>query len=118
MDRQLARDALGWGLVLWAIGYVFGIAFFFVLPLSLIGWAILPVGTVITFWVLFAKVKAGAFRYYILLALVWTAIAVGFDYLFIVRALNPADGYYKPDVFLYYALTFLYPLIAGWWKNR
>lgn len=37
--------------------------------------------------------------------LVWTLIAVLDDHLFIVRALKPADGYYKPDVYLYYALT-------------
>jgi hypothetical protein len=46
------------------------------------------------------------------LAIVWTLIAIVFDYLFIVKALNPADGYYKLDVFLYYALTFILPLAA------
>jgi hypothetical protein len=38
--------------------------------------------------------------------------------LFIVKLLNPADGYYKADVYLYYALTFISPLIVGWWKER
>ena len=34
--------------------------------------------------------------------------------LFIVAAFKPADGYYKPDVYLYYALTLAIPLFAGW----
>ncbi len=41
------------------------------------------------------------------------AAALG-DYLFIVKALKPADGYYKPDVYLYYAPTLAIPLFAGW----
>ena len=48
------------------------------------------------------------------MALVWTFIAVVGDYLFIVKAFKPADGYYKLDVYLYYALTLAIPLFAGW----
>ena len=118
MDRRFTRDAFGWGIVLWAIGYALGFAFYFALPPSLIGWAILPIGTVITIWVLFARVNGEGLRYYAGLAVAWTVIAVVFDYLFIVRMLSPADGYYKSDVYLYYTLAFLLPLIAGWWKNR
>jgi hypothetical protein len=33
-----------------------------------------------------------------------------------VDAIKPADGYYKLDVFIYYALTLLVPLAVGWWK--
>jgi hypothetical protein len=47
------------------------------------------------------------------LALVWSAMAVVLDYLFIVKAFNPADGYYKADVYLYYLLTVLLPLAVG-----
>jgi len=118
VNKQFARDALGWGIALWVIGYVLGLVFFFVLPPSLIGWAILPVGVTITLWVLLKKVKGEAFRYFAGLSVAWTAIAIAFDYLFLVRLLNPADGYYKPDVYLYYALTFLMPVIVGWGKNR
>lgn len=118
MDKKLVIDTLGWGLLLWFIGYVLGIILFFVLPVSFIGWAILPIGVIITFWVLFKKVKREDFRYYVILALTWTAIALICDYVFIVWALKPADGYYKPDVYVYYALIFVMPLIAGWWKNH
>jgi hypothetical protein len=117
MNKQLLMDAPGWGFVLWLIGYVLGLILFFVVPSSFIGWAIMPIGAIITVWVLFKKVKSISLRYYLILSVVWTIIAVVFDYLFIVQLLKPADGYYKLDVYLYYALTFILPLIVGWRKN-
>jgi uncharacterized membrane protein len=118
MNKQLIKDLLGWGIVLWLIGYILGFAFFFILPPPLIGWVIMPIGVVITFWVLLNKVKSEDFGYYLIIAIFWTVMAVILDYLFIVKALNPVDGYYKPDVYLYYALTFIIPLIVGWWKKQ
>ncbi len=118
MNRQLLKDSLGWGFVLWLIGYVLGIVLFFVLPPSLLGWVIMPIGVIITLWVLLRRVKSDALQYYVVLAVVWTVIAITFDYLFIVQALHPADGYYKLDVYLYYALTFIIPLTVGWWKAK
>ncbi len=117
MDRQLLKDSLGWGLALWFIGYVLGIILIFLLPASLIGWAVMPIGVILIFWVLFKKVKASSLKYYLILALVWTVIAVVFDYLFIVKAFNPTDGYYKLDVYLYYAITFISPVIVAWLKR-
>ena len=118
MNKQLAKDSLGWGFVLWLVGYVLGFILFFVVPPMLIGWIILPIGIAITLWVLFRRVKSENLRHYLVLAIVWTAIAVVFDYLFIVKALQPADGYYKLDVYIYYALTIALPLFAYWWKRR
>lgn len=118
MDKQLLKDSIGWGVVLWLIGYILGFAFFFILPTSMIGWAVMPIGLVITLWVLLKIVKGDSLKYYSILALVWTAIAIAFDYLFIIRLLNPADGYYKLDVYLYYALTFMIPIAVGWWKGQ
>ena len=118
MNKQLLKDSIGWGIILWLIGYALGLIFFFILPVSMIGWAVMPIGLVITLWVLFKRVKASSFRYYFILSIVWTAIAVTFDYLFIIRLLNPVDGYYKLDVYVYYALTFISPLIIGWWKEQ
>ena len=117
MNGQLLKDSLGWGLALWLIGYIAGIVLFFVLPPSMIGWAILPVGIVVTWWVLLKRVKASGLQYYLVLAVVWTLIAVVFDYFFIVKAFKPADGYYKLDVYLYYGLTLTLPPAAGWWKT-
>ncbi len=118
MNKQLLKDSLGWGFALWFIGYVLGVILVFMLPASLIGWVIMPIGVIITFWVLLKKVKDDSFQYYSALAIVWTAIAVIFDYLFIVEAFKPIDGYYKLDVYLYYSITFISPLIVAWWKKH
>lgn len=117
MTKQFYKDALGWGLGLWLIGYVLGFILFAVVSAQLIGWIIMPIGIVITLWVLLKKIKADSFQYYVWLAVVWTLIAVIFDYFFLVKLLNPADGYYKLDVYLYYALTFVLPLVVGWRKT-
>jgi hypothetical protein len=117
MNKQLLRDALGWGLALWLIGYALGMVLFFLVPASLIGWIITPIGTALTVWVLLKKVKGNSLQYYLTVAIAWTLIAIVLDYFFIVQALHPADGYYKPDVYLYYALTFLLPLFVGWRKK-
>jgi len=118
MTKQFTKDAFGWGFILWLIGYALGILLFTVVPLSLVGWIIMPIGTIITIWVLVKKVKADSFQYYALLAVIWTLIAVVFDYFFLVKAFKPADGYYKLDVYLYYTLTFVLPLIVGWRKKK
>jgi len=71
----------------------------------------------VTFRIAFTKVKGDTVRYFVLVGLVWLLIAVGGDYVFIVKAFEPADGYYKLDVYLYYALTLAIPLIVGCRKN-
>ena len=116
MKKQFYKDTFLWGFVLWLIGYLFGMVLFFVVPQNMIGWVILPIGTTITLWVLFKKIKSDSFFYYLYLAIVWTLIAILFDYLFIVKSLN-ADGYYKLDVYMYYALAFILPLTAFWRKK-
>ena len=113
MRRRLLKDSLGWGFLLWLLGYVLGVALFFALPPSMLGWVITPIVLVITVWVLLRRVNGESLGYYAIVAIVWTAIAVVSDYLFIVKAFNPPDGYYKLDVYLYYALTFALPLIVG-----
>lgn len=112
MKKQFYIDAFAWGFLLWLIGYLLGIILFFVVSPDIIGWFILPIGVIITLWVLFKKIKGDSFPYYLYLAIIWTLIAIVFDYLFIVKALKPADGYYKLDVYLYYILTFILPLAA------
>jgi hypothetical protein len=117
MDKQLLKYSLGWGLILWLVGYILGIIFFFVFPPALLGWFIMPVGIALTLWVLMKKVKGFNAQGYLILAIVWTIIAIVFDFFFIVKMFKPTDGYYKLDVYLYYAFTFMIPLIFGWWKK-
>lgn len=117
-SKPFLKDAFGWGFFLWLIGYALGFIFFAFVPVALIGWVIMPIATAITLWVLFKKVGGGALRYYLGVAVVWTVIAVIGDYLFIVLALHPADGYYKLDVYLYYILTFILPILIGARKQK
>jgi len=118
MTKQFLKDGLGWGFVLWLVGFALGMIFFSIMPVGLIGWFIMPIGTVLTLWVVFKKIKGDSFQYYLLLAIIWTLIAVVFDYFFLVKAFKPADGYYKLDVYLYYVITFVIPLLAGWRKKK
>lgn len=117
MNKQLLKDSLGWGFLLWVIGYGLGIGLFMVMPGPLIGWVIMPIGIIITLWVLIKKIKDTRMGYYLQLSIIWMLMAVIFDYLFIVKAFH-SDSYYKFDVYVYYGLTFGFPLIVGWRKNR
>lgn len=47
---------------------------------------------------------------------IWVLIAIVLDYLFIVLLFQA--NYYGPDVFVYYALTFLIPVGVGLFLNR
>ncbi len=118
MNKLLLKDAFGWGIALWFIGYVLGFVLFAIVPASMIGWVIMPIGVIITLWVLLKKVKGNSFLHYFLVAIVWTIIAVAMDYLLIVKVLHPVDGYYKLDVYIYYALTFILPLLTISIKKR
>lgn len=118
MSKHFFKDAFVWGFILWLIGYVLGIVLFMVVPPAVLGWIIMPIGIIITLWVLSKKVKGDLLRYYLLLAISWTSIAIILDYFLLVKVFNPADGYYKLDVYLYYALTFILPLLVAWRKWR
>lgn len=111
-------DLFGWGLILWLIGYLLGMILFFLVPRFLIGWVIMPIGILITTWVLFRKIKSNSFAYYFLIGIVWVLIAALLDYVFIVKMINPPDGYYKLDVHLYYLSTLTLPVVVGLFKLR
>ena len=46
-------------------------------------------------------------------SVVWTALAIVFDYVFVVKTFAPADGCHKPDEYVYYALACPLPLGVG-----
>ena len=116
MNKQFYKDAFVWGVALWLIGYILGILLFLIVPANILGWMIMPIGMAITIWVLLKKIKKESFSNYILLAIVWTLIAIIFDYIFLVKVFKPI-GYYKFDVYLYYFLTFALPIIIGFRKK-
>ncbi|RJR14885.1 hypothetical protein C4579_03760 [Candidatus Microgenomates bacterium] len=115
MHKQLLKDGLGWGFILWLIGYFLGIVLFLFVPPQLLGWVITPFGIAVTIWVLLTKIHVQQLNYYFKLGLVWAGMAIIFDYLFIVKLFKPEDGYYKVDVYLYYVLAFALPLLVGWY---
>ena len=113
MSKNFIMSAFGWGALLWLFGYVLGMVLFAFVPGNMIGWIITPFGTLLTIWVALKKVSGGTFATYAGVGLVWLLIAVAGDYLFIVKLLNPPDGYYKLDVYLYYVLTLAIPIYVG-----
>jgi len=114
--KQIVLSNIFWGCILWLFGYILGIVFFTFVPKDQIGFYILPLGTALTLWVLMKKIKREEFLCYFGVGVFWTVIAVILDYLFIVKLFKSND-YYKPDVYLYYALTFVLPLLVGWYKK-
>jgi hypothetical protein len=116
--KDKVKNMLVWGFALWLSGYIAGFVLFFIVPKDVIGWIITPFATLLTVWVLFKKVKRPELMCYFGTGLIWTIMAVILDYIFIVRILKTGDSYYKPDVFLYYILTFTLPIIIGYWKYK
>ncbi len=114
----MLKDLLLWGFVLWLIGYVLGIVLFMVVPVALIGWIIAPIGVAITLWVLYRKIRATSFSYYLKIGAVWVILAIVLDYIFVVMMFAPEDGYYKLDVYFYYLFTLTLPLLVGWMKTN
>jgi hypothetical protein len=118
MNNKFLKDALGWGFVLWLIGYVLGIVLFMVVPVAVIGWIITPIGITITLWVLYKKIRSDKFEYFLQLGVVWVVMAIVLDYIFIVMMFAPEDGYYKLDVYFYYFFALTLPLLVGWIKTN
>lgn len=118
MDKKkIFLNTVFWGFVLWLFGYVLGMVFFAVLPKDLIGWVIMPLGIILTVWVLLKKITRDSFTCYIGLGVIWAIMAVLLDYLLLVRLFNIV-GYYKLDVYLYYLITLMLPVTVGWFKMK
>lgn len=114
--KKILSNTLFWGFILWLFGYVLGFVFFAFVPKEQIGFYILPLGVAFTLWVLYKKIKREDFMCYIGLGVIWSIMAIILDYLFIFKLLNGVD-YYKLDVYIYYALTLILPIAAGWYKK-
>jgi hypothetical protein len=109
---------LSWGVLLWLIGYLLGFIFYALVPAALIGWFVMPLGIGLTCVVLWKWVQVDSIRSSLLLGVAWSIIAIACDYLFIVKLLNPPDGYYKLDVYLSYLITFALPVSAARLRRR
>jgi hypothetical protein len=115
---QRIKDTAGAGILLWLIGYLASLALFFSPFAGIMGWVLIaiftPVTIAITWW--WFTGRDLSLSYYAGVGIAWAAIAVVLDYLFIVLLFHTA--YYGPDVFVYYALTFLIPVGVGLAKLR
>ena len=110
-------NTLFWGFLLWLFGYILGFIFFAFVPKDSIGFFVMPFGIAATLLVLFKVIERKKFQCYVTLGIFWAIIAVFMDYTFIVKLLNSA-AYYKPDVYIYYLLTFSLPVLVGLYKFR
>ena len=116
-NGKIFLNTIFWGFILWLFGYILGFVFFALVPKEMLGWYIMPFGLVAILWVLFKKIQRKELMCYFGLGLIWMVMAIVLDYLFIVKLLNSTD-YYKLDIYIYYSLTFLLPIIVGWYKFR
>jgi hypothetical protein len=116
--KEWIKDTAGLGILFWMFGYLASMLLFFSPFASIMGWIITAVFTpftiAITWW--WFRARNLAITYYAIVGLSWTVIAVVLDYLFIVRLFQAT--YYGPDVFVYYALTFLIPVGVGLYLVR
>ena len=115
---QSVKDTAGIGILLWLIGYLASLGLFFSPLHGIMGWILLgictPVSVIITWW--WFRKRDLSLYYYTFVGITWTVIAVIFDYLFIVLFFNAT--YYGADVYLYYLVTFLIPVIVGFYLIR
>jgi hypothetical protein len=116
---QWIKDTAGLGTAFWLIGYLASLVLFFTPCAGIMGWILLavftPVTIVITWW-WFNQRKSLPLRYYACVGIAWMLIAIVLDYLFIVLLFHAT--YYEPDVFVYYAVTFLIPPGVGLYLAR
>ena len=118
--KQWIKDTAGIGVVLWLIGYLASLVLFFTPFAEIMGWILAgifnPVAIAVTWWWFSARERL-PLQYYAGVGFTWTFIAVVLDFLFIVQLFH-ATTYYKPDVFLYYIVTFIIPVGVGLFLRR
>ncbi|MDD5721221.1 MAG: hypothetical protein PHT16_02115 [Candidatus Pacebacteria bacterium] len=114
---KIFLNTIFWGFVLWLFGYILGFVFFAIVPKESLGWYIMPFGVIATLWVLLKKIKREKFMCYLGLGVVWAIMAIVLDYVFLVKLLKATD-YYKLDVYLYYFLTLVLPIVVGWFTLK
>jgi hypothetical protein len=107
-------DALLLGSFVWLIGYLAGIVLYFFISPDILGWVLCAIFTPIVILLCYKRFgkREESISYYAFVAAVWLIVALVFDYLFLVKLLNP-PVYYKLDVYVYYASTFLIPFLVG-----
>ena len=118
--KQFLLDSVGLGVLFWVISYIL-VLILFSTPLSgIMGWLLFVFTTpLIAWWTYdyFLHLPPRPLPYFLIIAVVWTAIAVLLDLLFIILLFQPEE-YYQAEVFAYYAETFLIPVGVGWYLQK
>ena len=114
MTKTILVDAPALGIFVWLIGYLAGIVLYFFISPDLLGWVLFAIFTPLVILLCYKRFgqREERISYYGFVAAVWLIVALVFDYLFLVKLLNPSV-YYKLDVYVYYASTFLIPFLVG-----
>jgi hypothetical protein len=107
-------DTLGLGIALWLMGFVASIMLWGIVSPDMIGWVLFAIFLPLTLYVPYRRFRKRkeSVKYYLFVSATWMLIAIAFDYMFIVRLFS-STNYYKLDVFVYYAATFLAPFLIG-----
>jgi hypothetical protein len=115
LTKKMLVDAPLLGFLVWLMGYLAGMVLYFLVPADALGWVLFAMFTPITILICYRRFskRSEKHSYYALVAGVWLVMAIVFDYVFLVSLLN-AQSYYKLDVYVYYASTFLIPFLVGW----
>jgi len=117
--KQKLMDTLGWGIILWATGYLLGMMLFAFVSLAVMGIIISVIMFPVTIYVAWRRLRKSdqPKSYFFIVGIVWAAIPVLFDYVFLVKALSP-ENYYDADIFVYYGTALLIPIIVGLLTNK
>ena len=107
-------DIFVFGILIWLIGYIASLILFSFVPNNILGWILCLIFTPVTIIIAYFRFRNRKLKLfcYFMTVVFWMLIAMILDYLFIVRLFHSVN-YYKLDVFVYYIITFLIPLIIG-----
>ena len=110
----LLWDTLGCGVLLWLLGFGFGMAIYPFIAVANIGWCILVVLIPVTGYVASRRLANThrSFKHMLMMAVAWVGIAAAADYKVLVQVMH-VQHYFKLDVYVYYGFTFLMPIMVG-----
>jgi hypothetical protein len=123
MDKKFVKsriiDIFVFGILFWLIGFIASMILFPFVPKNFLGWILCIIFTPITCVIAYYRFKNRELKLfcYFMTGVFWALIAIILDYIFLVKLFNIAD-YYKLDVFVYYTIMFLIPLIIGLINNK
>jgi hypothetical protein len=107
-------DIFVFGILLWLMGFIGSLILFPFVSSDMLGWILCIIFTPITLIIAYFRFRNRNLKLYcyFMTGVFWVLIAATLDYFFIVKLFN-ATNYYKLDVYIYYIITFLVPIVIG-----